>query len=472
MPHMTCDSGSDVLPAALRRIVGEQHVIDDPTVLAQYEQDWIGRFGGRARLAVRPANTDEVARVLRACADAGAGVVPQGGNTGLVGGGVPRDGEVVLSLGRMGELGPIDPGTWHVEVGAGATLAALQEHARSVDLDAGVDIAARDTATVGGLVACDAGGLRAMRYGTTRARVAGLEVVLADGSVVDMRPSVLKDNAGYALPALLVGSEGTLGVITRVRWRLVPLLRSRVTALVPLPSIDAAVCLLSVLRPLLPSLEAAEFTVDGAMRHVVRHLGVPLPFAEPAPVYLLLECAAKEDPAEEFFAALQEVGVEDALLATDSADRLRLWRLREAHSETVAALGVPLKFDVGVPLNRLATFMDRLPVAVSSVDPGATTILFGHLGDGNVHVNVIAESADYEDLGAVVFGLAVECDGTISAEHGIGIEKARWLHLLCGPAELDAMARLKRALDPGGILNPGVGLPDRSLTDASRPLVR
>ena len=458
---MTCEPIGDLdpLPAALRRIVGDHHVLDDPGVVAQYERDWTGRFHGRARLVVRPASTDEVARVLRACAEAGAAVVPQGGNTGLVGGGVPRDGEVVLSLTRLSELGPVDLGTWHVEAGAGVTLAALQEHARRADLDAGVDIAARDTATVGGLVACDAGGLRAMRYGTARARVAGLEVVLADGSVIDLRPSVLKDNAGYSLPALMVGSEGTLGVITRVRWRLVPLLRARVTALLPLPSMDAAVRLLSELRPLLPSLDAAEFVLDAGMRHVVRHLGVAAPFATPAPAYLLLECAAKEDPAEALFAALEAVGVADALVATSSTDRARLWRLREAHSETVAALGTAQKFDVGVPLEELARFLDRIPDAVQGVDPGATTILFGHLGDGNVHVNVIAEAADYEELGDVIFGLVAECDGTISAEHGVGVEKARWLPLLCGPAELEAMARIKRALDPADMLNPGVGLP-------------
>ena len=467
---MTCSTeGHDAsLATALRRIVGSAHVLEDASVVTRFEQDWTGRFRGRACVVVRPADTDEVARVLQACHAARVAVVPQGGNTGLVGGGVPRDGEVVLSLTRLSDLRPIDPATRHVEVGAGVTLRALQEHAREAGLDAGVDFAARDSATVGGLVACDAGGLRALRYGTARARVAGLEVALADGSVIELRPSVLKDNAGYALPALMIGSEGTLGVITRVRWQLVPLMGARVTALLPLVSMETAVRLLATLRPLLPSLEAAEFTVDAAMRCVLRYLDVPAPFPEPAPVYLLLECAAKQDPTDEFLDALQEAGVEDALIATDTADRLRLWRLRESQSDAVSSLGTPKKFDVGVPLERLAEFIDRLPAAVRRVDPGATTVLFGHLGDGNVHVNVVAGGADYEELGAVIFGLTAACGGTISAEHGIGVEKAPWLHLLCSSAELDAMIRLKQALDPDGVLNPGVAIPDVAAVEAGR----
>jgi FAD/FMN-containing dehydrogenase len=446
----------------LRSIVGDSHVLDDPALMAQYESDWTGRFTGRASAVVRPANNLEVAAVLRACLDAAVPVVPQGGNTGLVGGGVPRTGEVVMSLTRLRDLGAIDPVTWHVDLGAGVTLATLQNHAWESGLDAGLDIASRDTATIGGLVACDAGGLRAMRYGTARARVTGLEVVLANGSVIDLRPPVLKDNAGYDLPALMIGSEGTLGVITRVRWRLVQHFQARVAALVPLPSIDAAVRLLSSLRPRLPSLDAAEFTVDATMRRVVEHLGVAAPFPDSSPVYLLLECAAHEDPTEGFFEALQDIGVEDALVATDKSDRLRLWRLREAHSEAVAALGAPKKFDVGVPLDRLQTFLEQVPSVVHGVDSQAETFLFGHLGDGNVHVNVLAEDAGYHELGRLIYGLAVECGGTISAEHGIGVEKAQWLHRLCSDGEIQAMLQIKRALDPSNVLNPGVGLPGDS----------
>src|SRR5215218_6138671 len=296
---------------------------------ASYETDWTRRFHGRARAVVRPAGAAEVAAVLKACGDHGAAVVPQGGNTGMVGGGVPRGGEVVLSLGRLRELGEVDQATAQVTVGAGVTLAQLQAHARAAGLDAGVDFGGRDSATVGGMVATNAGGIQAIRHGTVRARVAGLQAVLADGSVVDRRSGLLKDNAGYDLPALLVGSEGTLGVITAVRWRLVPRLPARLAAIVPAPSLCAAAELLAALRPALPSLEACDFFTDEGLELVLRHLGVPAPVPERAPVYVILECAAHTEPAQELAPALDAAGVEDALVADSTAERERLWRVRE-----------------------------------------------------------------------------------------------------------------------------------------------
>ena len=245
---MTADAFEEALAAA----VGKGHLLAGDDERAGYETDWTRRFHGRALLVVRPRSRDEVAGVLRACAAHAAAVVPRGGNTGLVGAGVPRGGEVVLSLRRLLALGPVDPATMQVEAGAGVTLAALQAHAAAAQLDAGVDFGARDAATLGGLVATNAGGTRALRHGTVRARVAGLEAVLADGSVVDRRGGLLKDNAGYDLPALLIGSEGTLGVITAVRWRLVPRLPARVAVLVPLGSLTGAAALLAAVRPRLP----------------------------------------------------------------------------------------------------------------------------------------------------------------------------------------------------------------------------
>src|SRR4051812_38153216 len=233
MPHVTG------IASRLAEVVGEAHVLVDDDVRAPYETDWTRRFSGSAAAVVRPADTEQVAAVLRACADAGAAVVPQGGTTGMVGGGVPRGrDQVVLSLSRLTALGEVDRATAQVSAGAGVTLAALQDAARAAGLDAGVDFAARDTATVGGLAATDAGGIRAVRHGTVRARVAGVEAVLADGTIVSRMSGLLKDNAGYDLPALLVGSEGTLGVITAVRWRLVPRREGLVAALVGLGSIE------------------------------------------------------------------------------------------------------------------------------------------------------------------------------------------------------------------------------------------
>jgi FAD/FMN-containing dehydrogenase len=450
---------TDRLVRDLADAVGDRHVLVDDDVRAPFEVDWTRRYHGRARAVVRPADTAEVVAVLAACREHGAAVVPQGGNTGMVGASVPRNGEVVLSLARMTDLAPVDRAAAQVQAGAGVTLATLQEHARAQRLDAAVDLGARDSATVGGLVATNAGGIRAMRYGTVRARVAGLRAVLADGTVLD-RPTLLKDNAGYDLSSLLIGSEGTLGVITGVRWRLVPLLTSRVAALIGLDALEQAADLLAVVRPSLPSLHAAEFFVDDALQLVLDHLDVPAPVPTRSPVYVLLECAALADPTEELAGALAQAGIEDAVVADTGAELERLWRFREGLTEALSAAGrIPHKMDVGVPLARLAEFAARTTAQGASLAPDARVILFGHLGDGNVHVNVLGLEPGDDTVDEAVLRLAAECDGTISAEHGVGRAKARWLELVRPAGELRAMEQIKRALDPDGLLNPGVVLP-------------
>jgi FAD/FMN-containing dehydrogenase len=441
----------------LRAIVGDRHVLTDRDVCAPYERDWTGRFSGRARAVVRPAATAEVADVLRACAEHGASVVPQGGNTGLVGGGVPREGEVLLSLTRLREVGAIDPAHGQVEVGAGTPLAALQQHAAAAGLDAGLDFAARDSATIGGVVACDAGGARALRHGTARARVGGLEAVLPDGSIVRRLAGLAKDNAGFNLPALLIGSEGTLGVITKVLWRLVPRLPARVAALVPLANAEAAADLLATLFSEAPSLEACELMTAGGLDLVLAHQRRPPPVRR-APIYVLAELAARHDPIDELAAALERAGVEDAAIADDTASRERLWTLREGHADAVAAAGAPHKLDIGIPLAALPRFLDELPRIVDGVAPGAQTILWGHLGDGNLHVNILGAEPDDEHVDDAVLRLVLACGGTISAEHGIGIAKARWLLHARGRDDVRAMRAVKAALDPPGLLNPGVVL--------------
>ena len=451
MPHVT-----DSFVAALRDTVGHRHVLLDEDVRAPFETDWTRRFSGRATAVVRPADSREVAAVLRACGEHGVAVVPQGGNTGMVGAGVPRDGEVVLSLTRLDGLEAVDAGTMQATAGAGVTLGALQQHARAAGLDAGVDFAARDTATVGGLAACDAGGIRAVRHGTVRSRVAGLEAVLADGTVVSRMSGLLKDNAGYDLPSLLVGSEGTLGVITAVRWRMAPRHDARALALVPLASLADAAALAAGLRPRLPSLDALEFMTDEGLELVLAHLRAGPPLERRSPVYALVECAAAADPLEELAAAFEAAGVADAVIADDTASRQRLWRLREAHTEAIGAAGIPHKLDVGVPLDRLAAFCDAVRAAMPD---GARTIVFGHLGDGNVHVNVLGPDPADDAVDVAVLERVAEHGGTISAEHGVGVAKAAHLHLTRSPAELAAMRAIKAALDPDGLLNPGAVLP-------------
>jgi FAD/FMN-containing dehydrogenase len=442
------------LADALRAVVGDRHVLLDADLRAPFEIDWTRRFGAAARAVVRPGSTAEVAGVLRACAAHGVAVVPQGGNTGLVGGGVPRAGEVVVALTRIGDVGEVSA-LGQVEVGAGATLAALQRAAAAAGLDAGLDFAARDSATIGGIVSCDAGGTRALRYGTARARVAGLEAVLADGSIVRRMGGLAKDNAGLHLPALLIGSEGTLGIVTRVVWKCIPRLPARVAALVPLPDAASAVSLFAALVAEAPSLEACELMGDAGMELVLAQLRRERPVPR-APVYVLAELAARQDPTEELAAAFGRAGIEDAAIADDTTSRERLWALREAHTEAISAAGVPHKLDVGVPLAALPGFLARLPDVVTGACPDARTIVFGHLGDGNLHVNVLGPEPDDEAADDAVLELVLACGGAISAEHGLGTAKARWLTAARGADEVAAMRRVKAALDPAGVLNPGV----------------
>ena len=445
------------LRQALVDVVGPAHVLSDPDLTASYERDYTGRYNGRARFVVRPADTAEVAGVVVACARHKAAVVPQGGNTGLVGASVPRDGEVVISLLRLNQIGEVDSALGQVTIGAGATLAGLQAAARAVGDDAGLDFGARDSCTVGGVVACDAGGARALRHGTARAHVAGLEAVLANGSIVSRMAGLQKDNAGYDIPALLIGSEGTLGIITSVRWRLTRLLSSRVAALVPLSSAREAAELLGALRANAPSLESCDFFLDDGLQLVLDHQRRQSPLGTRAPLYVLAECAARIDPTDELAEALEAAGIEDALIADDTASREGLWSLREGHTDAINAAGIPHKLDVGVPLNRLASFLERVS-EVAAAAGGERVVLFGHLGDGNVHVNVLG-AADGTEVDDAVLELVIEYGGTISAEHGVGVAKARWLERARGASDVAAMRAIKQALDPDNRLNPGAVLP-------------
>lgn len=423
-------------------------VVTDPAVMAGYCTDFTGRWRGRAPLVALPSSTAEVAEVIRVCAGEGVPVVPQGGNTGLVGGGVPVGGEVVLSLRRLTALGPVDSSAQQVTAGAGVVLAALQRHVRAAGLDFGVDFAARDGATVGGMIATNAGGERVLRYGTTRANVVGVEAVLADGSVVSRLGGLPKDNTGFELP--FTASEGTLGVITAARLRLVPLLEHRATALLGLPGVPAALAALAVLRTL-DSLEMAEFFLPAGLRLVREHTGLPAPTRAEHAVYLLVECAAPRDPAPELHALLETLDVPEIVVAADTADRHRLWRYREAHTEAINTRGVPVKLDVALPLGELPSFLEELPALAGD----AELYLFGHLAEGNLHVNLVGG----RDATESVLRRVARAGGSISAEHGVGRAKTPWLHLSRSPAELAALRAVKHALDPAGLLNPGVLVP-------------
>ena len=441
----------------LREVVGPRHVLVDADLRAPYETDWTRRFTGAARCVVRPANTDEVARVVRACAAAGVALTVQGGNTGLVGGGVPAGGEVLLSLGRLTDLEPVDVLEAQVTVGAGATLEKVQQHARAHGLDVGVDLAARSAATIGGLVATNAGGIRVVRYGSMREQLTGIEAVLADGTVVSRLVGLAKDNTGYDLTQLLAGSEGTLGIITKVRLRLVPQLPARAVALVAVSDVAGALELLAAARAGLPSLSAAELFLPDGLDLVRAHGGLAAPFTDAHGAFVVVECAARTDPTDELLEVLGDcAAVLDATVASDATGIARLWAYRETHTEAISAAGVPVKLDVSVPLRELPTLVAELPGVVASVAPGARTIVFGHLGEGNLHVNVLDAGDAAEQVTDVVLRLVAGRRGSISSEHGVGRAKTRWLSLSRSTAEIDAMRRIRSALDPAGTLNPGV----------------
>jgi FAD/FMN-containing dehydrogenase len=413
---------------------------------------------------VRPGSAAEVAAVLRECYALGAPVVPQGGNTGLVGGSVPVGvpGAVVLSLRRLSWLGPVDAAAGQVWVGAGATVAAIGEHARAGGWEFGLDLGSRDSATIGGAVSTDAGGERVLRYGSARGQVVDLEAVLADGRVV-ARPGaggVVRENAGYDLAAMLARSEGTLGVITAVRLRLVPAARSTVVAVLGVPDTAAAQRVLGVVRRRVESLSAAELFHAEGLDLVRAHTGLPAPLSAEHPAYLLLECSGQDDPTDALAAALEGVDeVRDAAVATDAPGRATLWRYREAHPEAINAVGVPVKLDVALPPSRLADAETAIRAAVARVAPAARVICFGHLAEANLHVNVLSAEEVAEPVTDAVLHTVAAHGGSISAEHGIGRAKARWLSLTRSADEIAVMRALKAALDPHGLLNPGVLFP-------------
>jgi FAD/FMN-containing dehydrogenase len=375
-------------------------------------------------------------------------VVPQGGNTGLVGGGVPRHGEVVLSLARLDRLGPVDTDAAQVTAGAGVSLQRVADAGPGLDL--GVLIASRDSATVGGAVATNAGGLRVLRYGPMRAQVRGVEAVLADGTVVSHLAGLVKDNTGYDYPGLLTGSEGTLAVVTAARLQLVPRPAGPVTALIGLAGPGEVHDLARAAVRGVPGLLSAEYLTSTGLDVLAEHAGLVPPLR--APAFLLLE-AAGPGAAEDLAGV---AGEHPVAVGTTAADRARLWACRERHPEAAGFLGVPLKLDVSVPAAQWARLASEVGAVIRAVDPGATVIIYGHVADGNLHVNVVpVAEADgrHEDA---VFGFVASLGGSISAEHGIGALKARWLPLVRSEAERALFTRIRSAFDPEGILNPHV----------------
>jgi FAD/FMN-containing dehydrogenase len=480
--------------AGLAGIVGAEHVLTSPDLTASYTTDWTRRYGGPALCVVRPADTGEVARVLGWCAERRVPVVPQGGNTSLVGGSVPpagpaqhqppaasvppaagrgpdppaagpvppaaRAGErgagacLVLSLTRLDRLGPVDTLSAQVTAGAGVTLAALRAHAAAAGLEYGVDLAARDSATVGGTIATNAGGVHTIRFGPTRQQVLGVEAVSSGGAVMNHLSGLAMDNTGYHLPGLITGSEGTLAVLTAARLRLWPAEPVAAVVLTGVAGIGEAASLQAAVRARVRGLRALEYIEAAGLDLVLAATGLPPPLRRAYPGYLLAEVTGTEQDAQQ----LAEAGLpDDAAVALDGPGQQRLWAYRERATEAISSAGVPHKLDVAVPLARIAEFRGRLDEVVrAAAGPDCQVIVFGHLGAGNLHVNLLGPGPADEAADEAVLRLAAGLGGTISAEHGVGRAKARWLPLSRSAAEIDAMRAIKRALDPAGLLNPGV----------------
>jgi FAD/FMN-containing dehydrogenase len=440
---------------AVSSVVGPSYVSTDPDVLAGRSVDHTGRYRGQASALVRPGSADEVAEVLRLCRDAGTHVTVQGGRTSLVAGAVPEHDDVLLSTERLCAISDVDTVEHRVEAGAGATLAAVQRAAAAAGLVFGVDLAARDTATVGGMASTNAGGLRTVRYGNMGEQVIGLDVALPDGSVVRRHSQVRADNTGYDLPALFVGAEGTLGVITALDLRLHPDPPHRVTAVCGFEDLDALVDAGRMFRDL-EGIAALELIDGRASVLTEEHLGVAAPVQ--GDWLLLVELASDFDQTERLADALEGVRTcGEPAVGVDLAAQQRLWRLRESIAEVLGVYGPPVKFDVSLPLPAVAAFARDADGLLRRHAPDAIGVLFGHIGEGNLHLNVLrCSDAQERDLYAPMMDLIAGCGGNVSSEHGVGSRKRKYVGMSREPADIAAMRTLKMAFDPTGYLNAAV----------------
>ncbi len=444
-------------------IVGASHALHEDELVASYSTDWTGRFKGSTPLVLRPGTTEEVAQILRVASDANVALVPQGGNTGLVGGSVPLRGEVVLSLLRLNVCEPVDVLAQQVTLGAGVTLAQAQNHVSPFNLAIGVDLAARDSCTIGGMIATNAGGINVVRYGPMRDQLLGVEAVTADGSSISHLEGLEKDNTGYHLPGLLAGSEGSLAVITKARLRLHPQLDERCSAMLAFKSVGDAVSATAQLRRSVPDLHAVEVIFREAMDLVSDYISTSIPVRSDGSAWLIVEAASSSDPTDQLAQAIDDLGdlVLDVAVGHDSTSRAGLWQFREKITEAIATRGTPHKLDVTLPASELAEFVSRIPEIISEVDRRATAVMFGHLGDGNVHVNVLGDDGLEPDneVESAVLGYVAQLGGSISAEHGIGTAKKEFLHLNRSGEEIAIFRAIKSSFDPKGILSPNTLIP-------------
>ncbi|MBL8789255.1 MAG: FAD-binding oxidoreductase [Rhizobiales bacterium] len=459
--------------ARFTAIVGEKGVLRDPIEQRPYLEEWRNLWHGKTPLILRPASTEEISRIMALAFETETAIVPQSGNTGLVGGQIPDpDGsEVVLSLDRMTRIIAVDAEDFSITVEAGATLASVQAAALEHDRLYPLSLASEGSCRIGGNLGSNAGGVNVIAYGNARDLCLGLEVVLADGRVLNQLRALRKDNTGYDLRNIFIGSEGTLGIISKAVLKLFPRPRRHDTAFIAVPSPDAAITLLSRFRQRANnSVVAFELIPEIAIAFVTRHMGVRSPLPQASPWFVLAEFADAAETAMEaaLAEAIEEGLASDAAVAQNETQRLAFWELREKLSDSQKYEGGSIKHDVSVPVSRIPAFIAAAIPAVEHFMPGCRFMCFGHVGDGNLHFNVSqpvgmdkqAYLDRWPEMSRIVHDVVLAHGGSISAEHGIGQLKREDMRRIKSATELDLMRGLKRMLDPKGILNPGKVLPD------------
>ena len=462
---MTCNAP---FISVLAGVVGAEYVLTEAADLAPYLTDWRGRYQGAARCVVRPGTAAEVAAVVRACAAAGAPIVPQGGNTSLCGAATPDDAgrAVLVSLSRLNRIVAVDPQNDTISVEAGCTLVAVQEAARAADRLFPLALASEGTCQIGGNLSTNAGGVQVLRYGNTRELTLGLEVVLPNGDIWNGLRGLRKDNTGYDLKHLFIGAEGSLGIITAAVLKLYPLPKTQTTCWLNVASPSVAVDLLNRAKTEFDAqLTAFELVSEIALGLVLKNIPATVRPTAPGPWYILAELSdAAPQAVEHWLAAQLESGlVADGALATSQAQAAKLWALRENISEAQKIEGISIKHDISVPVSAIPALLETADAALAKAYPGIRVVAFGHVGDGNLHYNLSKPDAQdnnafiaaQTEVNRIVHDAVHALNGSISAEHGIGQLKREEILRYKSPVEMALMRTLKQAVDPQGLMNPG-----------------
>ncbi|WP_394690654.1 FAD-binding oxidoreductase [Hoeflea sp.] len=464
---------------SLSRIVGGNHVFTDPADMSGYVTDWTGQYSGTAIAVVRPSDVSQVSAIVKLCGSAGIAIVPQGGNTGLAGGGVPSTStpSIVMSLSRMNTIRHFDEAGRTVVVEAGVVLEVLQEHALKRDLLFPLTFGAKGSCTIGGNLATNAGGSNVVRYGNTRELCLGIEAVMPDGSIINTLHGLRKDNTGYDLKDLLIGAEGTLGIITAAVFKVFPRPLTRVTAFLSMASVDAALCTLNRIQDRTgQSVEAFEYVPQPVLTAIEKAFpDIKSPLQGAVETGVLLEVGssrvsdAKTDDTgsthltTEVLTILEELmeagDIVDAVIAQSEQQRSDLWRLRESVLESIMEYGASYHFDISLPLANISAFLEAMDATATEL--GFETLTIGHLGDGNLHYALVSPDRDkwqslpLDQAKHKAFELLKSLNGSFSAEHGIGQSKLDVMRALKQPEQLNSMRAIKRALDPQNLMNPG-----------------